>query len=288
MSYITKVIDGKAMAKEVFQRIAMRSCVDVPRLSVRQRQPGLAILQIGERADAQCFESEKARAARICKMQYEFHQFPPKATLAEVKEKLAYLNTSAHIDGIVVQLPVPKHLPVCELLETIALEKDVDSMHPSNVGKLWMSGDGPYYQPCTAVAVERMVLSTNIALEGAHVVIIGAGRITGCPIARLFLRRNATVTICHVKTVDIEKVCYGADVLISAVGHPGLVQSSWVKPGAVVIDVGITRCQEGIRGDVDWNGIQGKAAYASPVPGGVGPMTVAALMENTYRSYLRE
>ena len=291
----TKIINGRAMARACLSRVIQRLTVfqnsrqepkDLHTSSTLPR-PGLAIVQIGARADAVSFTSQKEIAARKCQFHYEMHQCPRDVSQKALARTIDALNNNPAVNGIVVQLPMPGHLPPASILSQIQLEKDVDALHPSHVGALWMGPQPPLYQPCTAVAVERLLDTTEHFQEGQHAVVVGAGPITGCPIARCLLRRHLTVTVCNEKTRNIKDVCRNADILLAATGRPHIVDGSWVKEGAVVIDVGITKTPDGIRGDVDLESVRGRASHVTPVPGGVGPMTVAVLMENTLESFLR-
>ena len=291
MTIRTGIIDGRAIARTVLTRVsetfsAFQSQRFPSGSSKSFPKPGLAIVQIGDRAEAVSFTDQKARAAKQCQFHYEMHRFPRDVSQRTIERHIDTLSADERINGIVVQLPMPAQLPPPAILSRICPQKDVDALHPAHVGALWMSPEVPLFQPCTAVAVQKLLAETHIPLSGQHAVIIGAGPIAGCPIARLLLRNHATVTICHAKTQNIQTIAQSADILIAAVGKSQMIDAQWVRRGAVVIDVGITRTASGTRGDVDFDSVQGIASHVTPVPGGVGPMTVAVLMENTLKSFL--
>src|SRR5690606_28234231 len=211
---------------------------------------------------------------------------PASTTQAELLDRVNQLNRDDAIDGFLVQLPLPDGLDETEVIRTIDPAKDVDGFHPENVGALWSGLPGMV--PCTPAGVMKLIETLDYDLTGKHAVVVGRSNIVGKPVAALLLARHATVTICHSRTQNLADVCRSADVLVAAVGRPRLIQGDWVKPGAVVIDVGINREPDGsLVGDVDFEAAKERAGYITPVPGGVGPMTIAMLLENTFHAYQR-
>ena len=207
------------------------------------------------------------------------YALPKETTQEELLNLIGELNQDPQIHGILVQLPLPDHLDERQVLEAISPDKDVDGFHPVNVGRL--ATGQPCLKPCTPAGIIELIDRTGIELKGIEAVVVGRSNIVGKPVAFLLLARHATVTICHSRTARLDEVCRRADVLVAAVGRPEMVTGDWVKPGAVVIDVGINRVEKGLVGDVEFDTAKEKAGYITPVPGGVGPMTIAMLMKNT-------
>ena len=280
-----QLIDGKVIAAQVYDEIL----AEVTELKEKHGiTPGLATVLVGENPASQTYVRSKQRKCS----QLGFHSvgevLPIDATQEEVDAVVKRLNSDPSIHGILVQLPLPKHLDEEQVLGAISLEKDVDGFHPLNIGRLAMKGRDPLFVPCTPAGCIQLLDRSGVEIEGAEAVILGRSNIVGLPVAMLLLHRNATVTICHSRTKDLAATCRRADILIAAVGRPNMVKSDWVKPGAAVIDVGINRVEDpaakrGYRlvGDVDFDDVKEVAGHITPVPGGVGPMTIAMLMLGT-------
>ena len=272
----TRVIDGAALARTVRKELHSR----VAALKSAGVVPGLAVIFVGDDPASRVYVRNKARACSEVGLYSEQHDLPASATEAEVLERVRLLNADPRIHAILVQLPLPTHISGERVLRAIASEKDADGFHPFNVGLL--ATGHPEFVPCTPAGVMRMLDSEGINPEGRHAVILGRSNIVGKPMALLLLQRNATVTICHSKTRDLGAVTRGADILVVAIGRPRFLTGDMVRPGAAVIDVGINRLPDGkLAGDVDFQSVLGRASHLTPVPGGVGPMTIAMLLENT-------
>ena len=266
-------IDGKALAAKVKARAASGA-------ASLARKPGLAVILVGNDPASRVYVTGKEKDCAECGFLSFEPKLPADTTEAALLELIARLNEDQAVDGILVQLPLPKHLDEEKVLNAIDPEKDVDCFHPFNVGRL-VIGD-PIFQPCTPAGVMRMLKEYGIDPSGKHCVIVGRSNIVGKPQAMLMLRENATVTVCHTRTQDLKSECLRADILVAAVGWVNLITADMVKPGAVVIDVAMNRNTEGkLCGDVDFAPVAEIASYITPVPGGVGPMTRAMLMENT-------
>ncbi|MBQ7288677.1 MAG: bifunctional methylenetetrahydrofolate dehydrogenase/methenyltetrahydrofolate cyclohydrolase FolD [Clostridia bacterium] len=271
-----KLIDGKAISDHVKQRVACQTT----ELKQQGITPGLAVILVGEDPASQIYVNSKERACVQVGFYSEKHTLPADTTMEQLLALIDRLNADEKIDGILCQLPLPKHLDETAVLHAISPEKDVDAFHPTNVGKI-MIGDFDFL-PCTPAGIMEMLAYEQIETEGKHCVVVGRSNIVGKPMAMLMLHKNATVTICHSRTKNLADYCRSADILIAAVGKANFITEDMVKPGAVVIDVGMNRPAGGkLCGDVDFEGVKEKAAYITPVPGGVGPMTIATLMQNT-------
>ncbi|HEX5477935.1 MAG TPA: bifunctional methylenetetrahydrofolate dehydrogenase/methenyltetrahydrofolate cyclohydrolase FolD [Burkholderiales bacterium] len=271
-----KLIDGKAIARE--ERKGLRRRIE--QLASRGVVPGLAVVMVGENPASKLYVRNKVRACEELGMRSRVEAFGAGASQASLIERLQALNADAGIHGIIVQLPLPERLDMRAIIETIDRRKDVDGFHLYNVGGL-MIGD-MVFPPCTPYGVQILLERSGIEVEGKNVVVVGASNIVGKPMAMMLLQRDATVSICHVKTRDLAQYTILADILVVAAGQPRLIRAEMVRRGAVVIDVGINRLSDGrLVGDVDFEGVREKASYISPVPGGVGPMTVTMLLQNT-------
>jgi len=280
-----QLIDGKAIAAQIYDEIL----AEVTELKERHGiTPGLATVLVGENPASQAYVRSKQRTCTKMGFCSVGENLPETATQEEVEDVVKRLNADPSIHGILVQLPLPSHLDEEKILGAISLEKDVDGFHPVNIGRLTMKGREPLFVPCTPAGCIQLLDRSGIEIEGAEAVVLGRSNIVGLPVSMLLLHRNATVTICHSRTKDLAATCRRADILIAAVGRPKMVKADWVKPGAAVIDVGINRVEDptakrGYRlvGDVDFDEVKDVAGHITPVPGGVGPMTIAMLMWNT-------
>ena len=245
--------------------------------------PGLAVVIVGDDPASRVYVNNKKKACEVVGFKSEEYALPAETTQEELLELVNTLNNKKNINGILVQLPLPKHLDEKEVIEAINPIKDVDAFHATNVGKI-MIGDYDFL-PCTPAGVMEMLASYDIDVNGKNCVVIGRSNIVGKPMAMLLLHKNGTVTICHSRTQNLKEVCAGADILVAAVGIPKFVTADMVKEGAVVIDVGMDRDENGkLCGDVDFENVKDKTSYITPVPGGVGPMTIAMLMKNTIKA----
>ena len=266
-------IDGKALAAKVKEEVRAKA----EKLAHR---PGLAVIIVGDNPASRVYVNGKKKDCEECGFYSEEHALPGTAAQEELLTLIAQLNEREDIDGILVQLPLPEQFNEQEVLRAIRPDKDVDCFHPYNVGKLMIGEEG--FLPCTPSGVMRMLEEYGVDVAGKHCVVVGRSNIVGKPQAILMLRRHATVTVCHSRTPDLAEQCRKADVLVAAVGKVGLITADMVKDGAVVIDVAMNRNAQGkLCGDVCFDEVAEKAAYITPVPGGVGPMTRAMLMENT-------
>jgi len=273
-------IDGNVLAEKVRGRIA----ADVAALKARGITPGLAVILVGESPASQVYVRNKVAACGKVGMHSVMHKLPTETTEAALLVLIDSLNNDATIHGILVQLPLPKHIAEKHVLEAVAVNKDVDGFHAENVGAL-MIGE-PRFVSCTPAACMEMLKDIGMTdLRGKHGVVVGRSNIVGKPMAMLLLHANATVTICHSGTADLAAMCRQADILVAAVGKPRFITADMVKPGAVVIDVGVNRLPESeggkLVGDVDFDAVNAVAGYLTPVPGGVGPMTITMLLQNT-------
>jgi methylenetetrahydrofolate dehydrogenase (NADP+)/methenyltetrahydrofolate cyclohydrolase len=279
---MNKVIDGKLIAAEMRKEIAS----DVQELVARTVVPGLAVVLVGEDPASRVYVSMKEKACADTGIYSVEHKLSAETTEAELLTLIAELNNDVRIDGILVQLPLPKQIDESRVLEAISPSKDVDGFHPYNVGRL-VTGN-PLFQPCTPYGVMKMLEYTGVDLAGKHVVVVGRSNIVGKPVALMCLAKHATVTICHSRTANLIEEVRRADVVIAAVGRPEMIKGDWIKPGAVVIDVGVNRVGEKkLVGDVDYAGALERARAITPVPGGVGPMTITMLLYNTVESAKR-
>lgn len=271
-----QLMDGKALAAQ--KKAAIRA--EVERLA---RTPGLAVVLVGKNPASQIYVRGKARDCEECGIRCMDFRLPAQTTESELLTLIAELNGRADVDGILVQLPLPEGIRERRVLEAIAPERDVDAFHPENVGRL-VQGQARYL-PCTPAGVMELLRAAGVDPAGRRAVIVGRSNIVGKPMALLLLQADATVTVCHSRTPDLADECRRADILISAVGRRGLITADMIKPGAAVVDVAMNRDEDGkLCGDVDFAAACAVAAHITPVPGGVGPMTRAMLMENTLRA----
>jgi methylenetetrahydrofolate dehydrogenase (NADP+)/methenyltetrahydrofolate cyclohydrolase len=277
------VIDGRTIAAQIQRELSAR----VAELKKRGAVPGLAFVRVGEDAASKVYVGRKEKACAELGIFSETHVLPEKTSEAELLLLIAKLNSDSRQHGILVQAPLPKHISESKIYSAVLPEKDVDGFHPVNVGKL-MLGDATGFRPCTPAGIVELLARSNVKTDGAEVVILGRGNIVGKPMAAMLCQKdknaNATVTICHSATRDIKSHCRRADILIAAMGVAGFVKAEMVKPGAVVIDVGVNRVDGKLVGDVDFKNVQPIAGKITPNPGGVGPMTIAMLMQNTVQA----
>jgi methylenetetrahydrofolate dehydrogenase (NADP+) / methenyltetrahydrofolate cyclohydrolase len=273
------IIDGKEIAKKKRLEIVER----VSELKGHDITPGLAVILVGEDQASRTYVNSKQKTARELGMHNVLIEYPATITEQELLSKIDELNNDNEIHGILVQLPLPQHISEKNLIESISPEKDVDGFHPINIGRMMTGQDA--FLPCTPFGVMVMLEEMGIDPAGKDVVVVGRSNIVGKPAGQLFLNKNATVTYCHSRTNDLKEHTKKADIVVSAVGKAGLITSDHIKPGAVVIDVGMNRDENGkLCGDVAFADVKEKAGYITPVPGGVGPMTIAMLMYNTMKS----
>jgi methylenetetrahydrofolate dehydrogenase (NADP+)/methenyltetrahydrofolate cyclohydrolase len=275
----TRVIDGTALSGRLRRELASR----VAGLAARGIRPGLAAVEVGDHPPSRIYVRNKMKACAGAGIHAEHVALPASVAEAELAARIAQLNAAPQIHGILVQLPLPGHIAPARILEAIAPAKDVDCFHPENVGRL--AAGNPRFVPCTPAGVLAMLEAEGVNPWAKHAVVVGASNLVGKPLALLLLHQGATVTICNSKTPDLAAHTSRADILVTAVGRPKLVDGKMVKPGAAVIDVGINRLPDGtLTGDCDFQSLLGIAGLASPVPGGAGPMTITMLLANTVRA----
>ena len=273
------IIDGKELAKKIRQDLK----VEVDKLREKKVYPKLAVIMVGEDKASQVYVRNKSKACNEIGIDFEEFLLPSNITMEKLLELIEELNNRKDISGILLQSPLPKHLDINEAFKKIDYRKDVDGFNPINVGKLALGQD--CFVSCTPYGIVKMIEEYNIPTEGKKAVIIGRSNIVGKPLIQCLLSKNATVTICHSKTKEIEKITKDADIIVTAMGKPKFLKADMVKEGATVIDVGINRMENGkITGDVDFEEVSKKTSYITPVPGGVGPMTIAMLMNNIVKA----
>lgn len=276
------LIDGKALAANMRENLAQ----DVAALKEKGVVPGLAVVLVGDDPASRVYVSMKEKACAKVGIYSDEHRLPAETSQEELLALVEQLNNDARIDGILVQLPLPEHIDEDAVITAIDPEKDVDGFHPESVGRL-VTGN-PTFRSCTPYGVMKMLESIDCGLDGKEVVVVGRSNIVGKPVALMCLAENATVTVCHSRTRDLPGHVKRADVVIAAVGRTEMIKGEWIKEGAVVIDVGINRQEDGrLLGDVEFETAKEKASYITPVPGGVGPMTITMLLENTVQSSRR-
>jgi len=274
-----RILDGKTLAAQLRARVK----ADVEALAQRGIRPGLAVILAGENPASQVYIRNKLRACEETGVRSQLFELPGSVSQDALVDRVLALNDDAEVHGILVQLPLPKHVDAQRVLETVSPAKDVDGFHFANLGAL-LAGE-PRFVPCTPAGVMRLLEEAHVALAGSRAVVVGRSNIVGKPLALLLLQKDATVTICHSKTAQLAALTREADILVAAVGRPKLVTADMVKPGACVIDVGVNRTRDGaLTGDVDFPQVQKIAGWITPVPGGVGPMTIAMLLENCVRA----
>ena len=267
-----KIIDGKAISLQIKEE-----CRD--KVEKEQLKRSLAVVLVGDDPASAVYVGNKKKACEFCGVKSVSHELPASTTEEELLALVDKLNKDDEINGILVQLPLPSHIDEDKIIRAISPDKDVDGFHPANVGRLCIGQPG--YASCTPAGIIQLLKRSDVEIDGKNCVVIGRSNIVGKPMALLMLRENATVTICHSHTADLKEVCKKADILIVAIGRPKMIDASYVKEGAVVIDVGIHRQENGkLCGDVDFDSVEPLASKITPVPGGVGPMTIAMLMKN--------
>jgi methylenetetrahydrofolate dehydrogenase (NADP+)/methenyltetrahydrofolate cyclohydrolase len=277
------LIDGKAIAREV--RALVRAAVD-RRVAAGGRPPGLAVVMVGDNPASQVYVRHKRSACAECGMYSIAVDLPRSTSEVELLARIDELNADDRIDGILVQLPLPEHIRQTSVVERIDPRKDVDGFHPYNIGRL--AERNPLIRPCTPYGVIRLLDHIGVSVKGKHCVVVGASNIVGRPMSLELLLMGATTTVTHRFTQDLARHVREAEILVAAAGKPGLIKGEWIRPGAVVVDVGINRMPDGsLCGDVEFEAAAERAGWITPVPGGVGPMTVAMLMQNTLEAALR-
>ena len=279
---MSRLIDGKVISAAVKERVKN----EVSQLNEKGITVGLAVIIVGEDPASKIYVANKKKACEALGIISEEYALPESTTEKELLGLIDTLNAKKSINGILCQLPLPRHLDEKRIINAISPEKDVDAFHPVNVGRI-MIGDYDFV-PCTPAGIMEMLAYENIETEGKRCVVIGRSNIVGKPMAMLLLHKNGTVTICHSRTKNLKEICLDADILVAAVGKAKFVTADMVKEGAVVIDVGMNRENGRLCGDVDFEAVKGKASAITPVPGGVGPMTIAMLMQNTLTAAKRQ
>ncbi|MEC0306530.1 bifunctional methylenetetrahydrofolate dehydrogenase/methenyltetrahydrofolate cyclohydrolase FolD [Paenibacillus lautus] len=270
------IISGKQISEEIRKGIAL----EVEQLSKQNVRPGLAVVLVGDDPASHVYVRNKEKACQDLGFYSEVHRLSAESSQEEVLALVDKLNAQESIHGILVQLPLPKHIHEKAVIDAISVEKDVDGFHPVNVGNLVIGDDS--LLPCTPAGVIEMIKRTGIEIAGKHAVVIGRSNIVGKPVSLLLQRENATVTMCHSRTGNMAEIARQADILVVAIGRANMIDASYVKPGAVVIDVGMNRLENGkLAGDVDFESVKEVSGPITPVPGGVGPMTITMLMQNT-------
>jgi methylenetetrahydrofolate dehydrogenase (NADP+)/methenyltetrahydrofolate cyclohydrolase len=278
-----RILDGKALAAQIRSRVKD----EVGRLAQRGIRPALAVVLAGDNAASKVYVRNKARACEEAGLRSQVFEFPASVSDAELLERVRSLNVDPAVHGILVQLPLPPRVDARSVLHAVAPGKDVDGFHPQHAAAL-LAGR-PTMLPCTPAGVMRLLQHAGVPLAGQRAVVLGRSDIVGKPLALLLLQSDATVTICHSRSRNLPEITAQADVLVAAVGQPKLVTAAMVKPGACVVDVGINRLADGsLAGDVDFDAVKNVAGWITPVPGGVGPMTIAMLLENCLRAASRE
>ena len=283
MTYFTttQILDGKKVSESVLATLTQELEV----LRTRGAQvPKLVVVLVGNDPASQVYVNKKAKTAQAIGMSSEVLTFPENFRQEELAGEIQRLNLDPTVHGILVQLPLPRHINTLEIINLVAPHKDVDGLHPTNLG-LVLAGDPRGCKPCTPAGVITLLKHYKVPMAGKHAVVVGRSNIVGKPMGLLLLQENATVTYCHSKTEDLAAVTRQADLLIAAVGVPKLITADYVKPGAVVVDVGTNRLDGKLVGDVDFESVSPQASFISPVPGGVGPMTICTLMANTLAQY---
>lgn len=275
-----QLLNGKQLAADIRSRLKEK-------IAGFAAAPGLAVILVGNDPASEIYIHAKQKACAEIGIRAEAFHLPENTSQAELTDLINRLNNNPEINGILVQLPLPRHLNEKEILLAVAPEKDVDGFHPYNAGSIIQKRAGAF-APCTPKGILRLLDTTGKDLNGLNAVIVGRSQIVGMPAAHLLLNRNCTVTITHSHTQNLQKICQTADILIAALGKPEFITGEYIKPGAIVIDVGINRTENGLKGDVNFAEAAEIASYITPVPGGVGPMTIAMLLENTCEAFFKQ
>lgn len=276
------ILDGKALAEKIKSdvRAGVQKLIATTRIV-----PGLATVLVGENPASHVYVKNKIKATEACGIQSFHHQLPVTVSESRLLKLIQDLNNDSAVHGILVQMPLPKHIDEQKVILAIDPQKDVDGFHPVNMGKLLIGQDG--FQPCTPSAVMKILEHYKIEVRGKDALVVGRSNIVGKPMVALLINASATVTVANSQTRALPDKLRGADIVIAAVGKPNFIHGDWIKPGAIMVDVGINRLPDGeLCGDVDFAGAEKRASYITPVPGGVGPMTIAMLMENTFKAAL--
>ena len=283
-----QIIDGKLIGQQVRDEVA---ATVAKRTAAGKQKPTLATVLVGDRPDSAAYVASKGKACQELGMGSISEHLPADISQEDLEKLIKKLNRSKKVNGILVQLPLPSHLNEERVLQLISIEKDVDGFSPINIGRLAQKGREPLFVPCTPFGCIYLLEKVGVKIEGANAVVLGRSNIVGMPAALLLIGKNATVTVCHSRTKDLAAVVRGADILIAAIGKTEMVRGDWVKPGAAVIDVGINAIPDATKksgqrlvGDVNFGEVKEVASFITPVPGGVGPMTIAMLMRNTLRA----
>lgn len=275
---MTTIIDGKKISEKILQDLSQKiSCLD--------KKPKLTVILVGDDPASQLYVGLKEKAAKKIGIESLVIKYPSTVSEDELINKIIELNNDSETTAILVQIPLPEHISERKILQTISPKKDVDGITPENIGKISI-GVKPFAYPCTPKGIIRLLDEYGILLEGQHAVVIGRSNIVGKPISQMLLNRNATVTVCHSKTKNLEEIIKTADIVVSAVGKPKIIRKEMLKNNSVVIDVGTSKLDSKMVGDVDYKNVFEWVSFITPVPGGVGPMTIASLMENTFELFV--
>ena len=275
-----QILDGKQLAQQIRTELKQK-------ITLTQASPELAVIIVGNDPASEIYVRSKEKACQEVGIKVETFRLTSDISAEELNELIDLLNNSSAVNGILVQLPLPRHLNPQEILTRIKPEKDVDGFHPLNTGLIIQKQPSAFI-PCTPKGILRLIHTVKQDLSGLNAVVIGRSQVVGLPVSHLLLNENCTVTIAHSKTKNLSEICKKADILIASVGKPEFVTEDFIKPDAIIIDVGINRTENGIKGDVKYTEASEKASYITPVPGGVGPMTIAMLLENTYEAFLKQ
>lgn len=279
---MAKIIDGKSIAQKLNNQLKL----EIYGLSKHSHAPTLAVVLVGKDPASEVYVKHKAIGSRAVGIKSDIHHLPPDVSEKELLSLIESLNRSKVVNGILVQLPLPKKIDTDKIIESIYPEKDVDGFHPINVGKLYSKDMQTGLLPCTPLGVMALLRSIKVPIKGKHAVVVGRSNIVGRPVAELLLQADATVTICHRYTKNLKKFVNEGDIVVTAVGKPNLIKGSWFKKGAIAIDIGISRIgKKMLVGDIDFESAKKRCSYITPVPGGVGPMTIAMLLANTVKAF---